>query len=391
LSGKDVAKTKRQGGFANDLDEALRDAQDGQTLGIPVGPDTSLAISELLASVVDLDLAEAGFSGFRFMDDYEFGFETRIAAEAALAKLEDVLAKYELALNLRKTSIDQLPIELDRPWISEIRTYPIVRAVPTVLVAYFNRVFELKKQFPHDPVLAYAVARLRTTNLAGDWSLLRDILCQCALAEPGTLEPVVTLLQENSGRGFSPAIDPVMRTALEHNVDLAHGSELAWALWTAIWFRLKVPTLLAKRLDGNPDPAVAVLALYARERGLIRRSVKFPRWLDTLSGGALYGLMWPLAYEAARRRWARPDHIQEVADDPNFGPMMAAGVAFFDETVAAPTKTLILGVPPATLAIYGDERLRAPSKWERADRGRLDQTVTDLAAGLDALAAQSTE
>jgi hypothetical protein len=38
LEGKTKAKTFRHGGFANNLDLAVREMQDGQTLGIPTGP-----------------------------------------------------------------------------------------------------------------------------------------------------------------------------------------------------------------------------------------------------------------------------------------------------------------------------------------------------------------
>jgi len=56
LDGKTRAKKSRKRGLANNLDKALRDLQDGQTLGIPVGPDASLVIAELIACSVDKEL-----------------------------------------------------------------------------------------------------------------------------------------------------------------------------------------------------------------------------------------------------------------------------------------------------------------------------------------------
>src|SRR5262249_48950299 len=153
----------------------------------------------------------------------------------------------------------------------------LVRSV-SGLVRYFNRAFDLKQRFPHDPVLAYAVARLRSLPRLQTWDVLTDLLCQCALTEPGAIEPVVTLLQENTKTGSAPAIDAVIQTVLTHHTALSHGSELAWALWAAIWFRRKIPGELAKSLDGNTDPAVALLTLYARQKGMIRRNLAFPQW-----------------------------------------------------------------------------------------------------------------
>jgi hypothetical protein len=351
LNGKLAAKASRRGGFANDLDEALRNCQDGQTLGIPVGPDTSFVVSEIVASSIDNELIAKGLHGFRFVDDYEFAFNTRAAAEIALATIEEILANYELALNLRKTTIDQLPIELERPWIDELRHTPIALFDQPGLLRYFNRAFELKQRYPHDPVIAYSVARLRPVPKLTSWDVLTNILCQCALVEPGAIEPVVTLLQENRNEGSECAIDTVIRAILEHHTPLSYGSELVWALWAAIWFNRKIPSELAKNLDGNTDPAVALLALYAREKGLIRRNLRYTRWTQLLTSENLYGPMWLLTYEADLKGWLTPRVKGIVKNDVNFGPLYSAGVSFFDESVAAPTKTL-LG-RPSRFSHYG--------------------------------------
>src|SRR5262249_36909651 len=69
LHGKSWAKANRTAGIGNEIDRALRNAQDGQTLGIPVGPDSSLVIAEIIATAVDARLPR-GMRGFRYIDDY---------------------------------------------------------------------------------------------------------------------------------------------------------------------------------------------------------------------------------------------------------------------------------------------------------------------------------
>jgi hypothetical protein len=121
---------------------------------------------------------------------------------------------------MRKTTIDQLPVELDRPWIDELRDSQALLVKSTKgVVRYFNRAFELKQRFPHDPVWAYAVARLHSLGNSNTWEILTDLLCQCALTEPGAIEQVVTLLQENTNKGSAPAIDSVIQTVLTHHTD----------------------------------------------------------------------------------------------------------------------------------------------------------------------------
>jgi hypothetical protein len=61
--------------FGNRLDERIResqDSQDKQTGGIPIGPDTSFLIGEVVAAAIDRRLEDkiGKLHGTRFVDDY---------------------------------------------------------------------------------------------------------------------------------------------------------------------------------------------------------------------------------------------------------------------------------------------------------------------------------
>lgn len=342
LEGKNRAKKVTAGSPANQLHEVLRDLQDGQTLGIPIGPDASLVVAEIVACAIDRILAEHNLVGMRYMDDYEFGFLSRTDAEAGLVLLEDALAEFELAINPQKTIIDSLPVEMERSWNGEIMSYPFPdnrEASQSELIKYFNRVFEWKAKYPADAVLAYAVARLRSVKIS-DWRLLQDLVCQCALAEPGAMQPVVTLLNANSDRLLPDPLDKLIANTIEYHAPLSHGSELAWALWASIWFKRPIPEAVARKLERNRDAAVAVLTLYAKEKGFISHDVSFSGWLDSLSESNFHDSQWLFAYEADRRGWLSAG--KTLADrDPHFSRLKSAGVFFFDPNVEAPTKVLI--------------------------------------------------
>ena len=68
--------------LGNWIDDAVRQGQEGQTRGIPIGPDTSLAIAELILCDVDAKLA-AKFPGLaetatRYMDDLHVFTSSRL-------------------------------------------------------------------------------------------------------------------------------------------------------------------------------------------------------------------------------------------------------------------------------------------------------------------------
>ncbi|MFC1997640.1 RNA-directed DNA polymerase [Chloroflexota bacterium] len=129
---KPIAKTNRKYSlYGNSVDRWARNCQDGQTIGIPIGPDTSLIIAEIILNAADTVLASylsgslSGIRGFRHIDDYEFGCSSFAQAEELLAKLQQAINEFELELNLRKTSIIELPIPLESPWVSELRDFPL--------------------------------------------------------------------------------------------------------------------------------------------------------------------------------------------------------------------------------------------------------------------------
>jgi len=121
LHGKAFAKANMNQTQGDLIDRALRNQQDGQTVGIPIGPDSSLVVAEVVLTAVDLAIAARRPRGFRLIDDYELGFSTLADAEQALMELQGTLAEYELNLNPRKTRIVEGPLPL-RAWESANRS-----------------------------------------------------------------------------------------------------------------------------------------------------------------------------------------------------------------------------------------------------------------------------
>ena len=128
LEGKLYAKQHRGKTQADKIDKALRDLSDGQTMGVPIGPDTSFLAAEIVMAAVDETLSskmKPKPRGHRYIDDYELAFTSRSAAEEAQALLEDALAEYELAINPTKTEILELPQPFQESWTHELSTFSI--------------------------------------------------------------------------------------------------------------------------------------------------------------------------------------------------------------------------------------------------------------------------
>jgi hypothetical protein len=333
LDGKAAAKQTRHGGLGNTLDFFIRNAQDQQTLGIPVGPDASFIISEIIGTAIDEGLSARGLRGFRFMDDFEFSAASLAEAEQALPIIEQVLQDFELATNPAKTSVEQLPRPLDREWSMALRSYELpTQPSAGELIKYFDDAFSLRERFPTETVLGYALSRLRTHSIPiAQWELFRDLLFQCAIVEPGTLSFVLWHLGHSGPAHMRDGFDTVLERILQVHAPLGHGSEVAWALWAAIWSQTPISSDVAALITSSEDAVVALLALHARSLGRISLPLDVSQWEQMMTADSIYNGNWLLAYEADVQGWLpSADRRNHIDGDPNLSQLKAAGVTFYD-------------------------------------------------------------
>ncbi len=347
LHTKAVAKANRgMRLLGNRLDYLLRNGQDGQTIGVPIGPDTSLIIAEILMQTCDKALLAAlpNVRGYRFIDDYELGFRDRTEAEQAFHYLEKVLSTQELSLNPRKTEILRLPCNIDAPWVGPLQTFTF-RATPAGqrgdIIRFFDLAFELQARYGDEAVLQYAVARLRSLDIhPSNWGLFQRLLLDCAAPEPAALSFVLEAIIRRANAGAQPAVDDieeVVNTLISCHSELTHSSEVAWALWACLVLGIRVSREAVDAVSHCEDSVVALLALHCEVRGLLSAPLDKGVWLCSMNAASLYQEHWLMSYEANVKGWLPSqgggDHVR---CDENFRFLKSAGVSFYDETLAAP-------------------------------------------------------
>ncbi len=360
LHTKRVAKAKQndytlQG---NVLDLAIRNGQDKQTIGIPIGPDTSLVIAEAILSTVDAKLGGAITKrGFRYIDDISCGFRTIAEAEETLGQLQHLIGDLQLQLNPKKTRITELPSELEASWVPHLRLFSFrslsAGAQQTDLLSYFGRAFELAAMHREESILRYSVSRLRSVNIfEKNWGLYESMLLQCLSVEPGTAPAVIGELYKYHLRMplDRSRISESLHQLIEDHAPLHHGSEVVWALWGAICLDCKVEAKIVEKALLTADPCVALCALHARARGLVIGIVDVSSLEALMHEKELNEGQWLLAYEANVKGWLPSKGGKDfVTAHKHFEPMKAAGVSFYDEYA-----TLPIIVKPVASQTYGD-------------------------------------
>jgi hypothetical protein len=341
IHGKSKAKASRKGDLlGNRLDKLVRDCQDGQTTGIPIGPDTSLLLAEVILTAIDHEIQKhlGTRCGFRRVDDYEFCFPDLAAAEEFLAFVQERLSEFQLTLNPRKTRLTELPTPLEPKWVRDIRRVEIrlgSKAQATDLADMFDYAFDHARTNPDEHVLRYALGRLRNTRIhESNWPLAHALILQAAMAEPGTMQAAVELLIDNarSGRKIDrESVAHALNHTIHRNAPMGHGSEVAWAMWGLIALSLRVTSAAESAISRMDDSVAALLALHARERGLLDKSFAPGTWSQWLEADELYGPHWLFAYEAEVKGWLRGRKRGYVSKDPNFRLLQEAGVSFYED------------------------------------------------------------
>jgi len=347
LHSKVQAKAVRNSSlFGNQIDKFVRNSMDGQTIGIPIGPDSSLIVAEIIATAIDqMLIAELGnIEGLRYMDDFFLFFSTFAEAEDALFKLHAITKDFELELKSEKTSIKELPEPLESEWVSEFRYFTFKQnktAQRNNLIGYFSKAFEYSKLYNADYVLKYTLSKIRYLLVESDnWKLYQSLLMKSAIAEPATLPTVLQILLAYSKKGFTLDKNIISGTLTEiiiYNSKFNHGYEVSWAMWIAKSLKIPLNEEVAKSISTVDDSIVAIVALDLFNSGLIPKGFDVTKWKKIMQAKELYDNNWLLAYEAYIKGWLKSVSGKDyLLSDDFFSILQKNNVSFYDNTRQVP-------------------------------------------------------
>ena len=306
--------------YGNRLDLWVRETQDRQTGGIPIGPDTSYLLAEVIASRLDVILqTEIGptLRGTRYVDDYNLYFESLSEAEKALATLHGAARRYELEINDLKTRIMEVPEPLEPFWKTQLRGMELSdHATPTALKALFDRATELAKDHPQDSVLTYVAKMMLTAQINPEhWELCEVLLLRSTVGEPGLMASLLKIY-EKYGAPPSNMLQRTLESLCQYHSPLHQGYEIAWSLWMARALKMTLSEETAKAVCTIDDDVVALIAFDLMASGFMPR-VETPVWDAHMNAEGLYSEHWLLAYEAFEQGWRKPANgVDYIAADP---------------------------------------------------------------------------
>lgn len=345
LHSKAVAKknkSKNDTYFGNILDSRSMGVQDWQTVGLPIGPDTSHIIAEIIGVAIDLQIKEAlgGWpSGFRYVDDFYLFFDTREEAEVALAELTKAISNYELQINPSKTRIMEVKGLVEESWKYSLKKLSISserRAQRDDIHNYFEALFSLESRFSDESLIKYGLKQISSHIIKlSNWNVFEAYLLKCGFSFPNTLQVIANILSTYHFHGYKlniKAIERFCNNLIKVHAISDHHSEVSWLLWICKDLGLNLKRDVVREIEGMSSSVCALITLDLFHSAVIKTNLRVDYLKQFSNKDALFSSDWLLSYEAGRRGWLKNANHDYIADDEFFGELLKENVSFYDES-----------------------------------------------------------
>jgi len=345
IHGKDFAKQNRGvAHYGNLIDLLCRNAQDGQTIGLPVGPDTSRLIAEVIASAVDVRLQQEQNIGerdaSRYIDDYTLSSPSGSSGDELLAALRRSVAYFELELNAAKSAVYPTSHRQDLGWQQAARAYiprPTSAAAgidASAMQLFFYQLGRVCAAHPDANVEKFGLQHARSALVAAnDWKAVQFDLINAYRRNSSLVALLVeACLLRQAAR--SDVEIGIMKEFIENRIpNLARTNrtgEIIWLLLLAIRLNIRMSARHFEPLFGIENAFVALLIVFYASKGLTEGSINTALWNRSLTADGLRGPMWLYAYEAVTRGYIAGQSNAFIVNDPYFSLLQSRRVQFLD-------------------------------------------------------------
>lgn len=342
---KSIAKTKKSKTaefYGNILDTCSMNLQDGQTMGIPIGPDTSHIISELIGTSIDKELHELlGYwpAGFRYVDDYYLFFNTREESERALATLTKVTGNYELQVSPAKTKIIEVKELVEESWkynIKELKISAARKAQRDDIHNFFQKVFSLEKQFKDESIIKYSLRQISSSIIKkSNWSIFESYLFKCGYGFPNTLQTIVTIISTYKRHGYTlnqKALERFCENLITEHAISDHHGEVSWLLWLVKEARIALKREVIREVESMSSNVCKLMIIDLYESGIIKHNLKAATLRQYANTDSLLTEDWLIAYEAGKRLWLKNADDSFIRNQNFFKKLLTNSVSFYDES-----------------------------------------------------------
>ena len=339
LHGKSYAKENRGNDYiGNKIDTLVRNMNDQQTNGIPVGPFTSVIISEILGSYLDSIIQEFNYNdAFRCIDDFFIFLNSKSDAEEILKSFLKECDSMELQINPTKTTITELPKTLDPKWISKVNN---IQINPNHILSFINNLLHIQEEFPNENVLVYGLYRLYyckkdvLDNLTdSQWQLLYTFVLNTFIYDSKcselAFEVLIKFNLHDQQKYFikQDVVLDIFKVLLDDTANPCYDYSLIWMLELCKVLDINLPTDILNEFQDitNPILILSILKDYHNSDDL-----KTEKWTEYMNEESLNNEYWILAYEASINNWLPTPSNNFIDEDPFFYALKLNNISFLN-------------------------------------------------------------
>lgn len=309
LVGKIISKSTAitNGLWYNDLDKAIRYIQRNETVGIPIGPDTSSIISEIILSQIDKKLSKYRY--FRYIDDYKCYCNNKNEADNFINTLSKELEYYNLRLNQKKTEILNLPLPFDEDWVNELKTFSSIflndevlrNKHINVLSQFFDLIIKLVNKYPDDSPIRYAVKVLanKTFNDNDVYAFVILNLSRICFIYPYFIDVFDDIFKKNTiTKKLKSNVEVEINSLLKEHLNYQRSDVALWGIYLAIKYDFKIDNFenYSNSLMEDRDCLPALLCYYYSIKKAIDTK-KYIQLIDKLIEEQVEDEWWVYIYE----------------------------------------------------------------------------------------------
>jgi hypothetical protein len=310
--------------YAESVDIAIRACQERQSIGIPIGPDTSHMIAELLACRIDQVLKDK-FSSIdlkacRYYDDYYLYVSTKDEADKVLKGLQLILSDFQLEINESKVKIREFPFAFEDEFTTKLFLFDFKKTnITNSLKHYFSLIWSFVEKNPNkaDWILKYSLRIFEYSTIKipkNSSKIFEDLLFKTALIEPAILDILTRILltyQTYLDASSKVKLTNLVNLIINEHCPVHHNFEVSWVLWISKTFGIEIKEISANKIIETKDSVSNLILLdLIRTTTLVNESPLISELENILKDKILFTENWLLAYEAVKKGWLVPS-------DPN--------------------------------------------------------------------------
>ena len=334
------AKAYRSAHF---IDTLVRNCNDRQSVGLCIGPDTSLILAEVIANRIDNEiskrLSSISHTGTRYYDDYYFYFNNRNEAENALKIIQQVLYEFQLETNENKVNITKLPFKYIEDWTEQFDTFIFNEVDKYELRNFFsilnNSILLNKKNSSW--IIHYALKQFRsgeTVIQKENWDIFLSFLLQTLIIDSSTIDlifEIIFIYKIYLDNISKKKIKNVLISIIEEHLILNHSFEVSWSLWVFITFRINCPKQLVESILNSRDSFSKLICLHLIEESLYEgNKPNVDRLKKQIENSSTLGENWLLIYETIVKKWLVFDNPVKILNNEYFEIMKNYDVSFYE-------------------------------------------------------------